>query len=147
MTIDQQPIVRVEDSEPGRKVFSIEVPEEILAPEIEKEFRRLAGTVRVPGFRKGKVPRSILEGRFAETARSEAIERIVSRFVWETLKENDIVPFFDPEIDRLTAPAGGPIAFRLSVDPWPKVEMKKYRDLILVLSLVILPFLLMSCSS
>ncbi|MFH1276944.1 MAG: trigger factor [Candidatus Eisenbacteria bacterium] len=128
MSSELQPIVEVDESRPGTMEFSIELPEEALRDEMEKEFRSLVMGAKVPGFRKGKAPRHLLEAKYREGVRSEALERIVSRTIWSTLEERKVVPFFDPELTKLEAPEGEPVRIGFIVDSWPDVELKKYRD-------------------
>ncbi len=121
--------VEIEEPEPGHKIFSIEVALNSLTGQMDMEFNRLGKKVNIPGFRKGKAPRSILEAKYKDAVRSEALERIVSDAAWKSLREADVVPFFDPEIGDLKAPDGEPIRFRVTVDEWPVVELSNYRDL------------------
>ncbi len=117
----------VSESEPeeGRKVLAVEVGVESFRGAMEKEYARLGRRVRIPGFRKGKAPRSVLEAKYGDAVRAEALEKIVSDAAWQSLREKEIVPFFDPEIDDLTAKEGEPIRFTVSVDSWPKVVLNK----------------------
>ncbi|MFH1679125.1 MAG: trigger factor [Candidatus Eisenbacteria bacterium] len=127
MTAETKPIIEVEEPEPGSKSFSVEVPESALASEMEKEFRELEKSARLPGFRKGKAPRHLLEARFRSTVREEAVEKLVSRVIWEALREAETVPFLDPVLDELSAPEGAPVRFRFSVDAWPRVEIRRHQ--------------------
>ena len=128
MKSELQPIVQMEERERGTKEYSVEVPEEIVLQEMESELSRLGKSMRLPGFRKGKAPRHVLVAKFGESVRSEALEKVVSRLIWETLKEGEVVPFFDPEVSDLKAHEGEPVRFRFTVDAWPAVELKKYKE-------------------
>jgi len=128
MAPDLQAIVQVEEPSPGRKVFSVELAEGALRDEMEREFRRVSREAKFPGFRPGKAPRSLVEARFGASVRSEALEKIVSRALWETLRESEVVPFFDPEIEELSAEEGDPVRFRFAVDVWPEIELRKYKE-------------------
>lgn len=128
MNTDYQPSIEIEEPEPGRKVFSIELPETALDAAMEVEFKDLKNRVRVPGFRKGKAPHSVIVSKFGETVRTDALEKLISRTIWDTLSKHDITPFFDPELDNLKAPPGEPVRFRVSVDVWPEFELKKCED-------------------
>jgi trigger factor len=60
-----------------RRALRVEVPPEQLAPRLEASFRELGRTVRVPGFRPGKVPRAVLERRFREHVRDEVLRQAI----------------------------------------------------------------------
>ncbi|MBN1825706.1 MAG: trigger factor [Candidatus Eisenbacteria bacterium] len=128
MSEEQTPNVQFEEPEPGLKVFSVEVPEASLHAEMEKAYGDLARDARVPGFRKGKIPRSVLERRYAGAIRSDALEKLVSRVVWRTLDSYEVTPFFDPEVEDLSADEGEPVRFRIRIDAWPAIELKQYKD-------------------
>jgi trigger factor len=125
MSVEIQPVVRLEEPEPGHKKYSVEVPEAALREAMEEEFRDLEKSVRLPGFREGKAPRSLVEARFRESVRREAVEKLVSRVIWQTLRAANVVPFFDPEVHDLSAAEGEPIRFGFTVDAWPRVELRK----------------------
>ncbi|RPJ40314.1 MAG: hypothetical protein EHM19_13865, partial [Candidatus Latescibacterota bacterium] len=127
MGAETQPIIRREEPEPGFENYSVEVPEEAIRLEVERELDDLAKSVRLPGFRKGKAPRHLVAARYGGSVREEAVEKLVSRVVWETLQEKEVVPFFDPVVEDLSAKGGEPLRFRFSVDVWPRVELKRYQ--------------------
>ena len=60
----QELAVTIEDIGPARKCLTIEIPAERIAEKIESNFSRLQTDAVVPGFRKGRVPRRLLEKRF-----------------------------------------------------------------------------------
>jgi len=70
-----------------------------------------------------------MEAKFKDAVRSEALEMLVSSATWQSLREKEIVPFCDPEIDDLSADEGESIRFKVSVDVWPKVDLRKYSGL------------------
>lgn len=119
----------VAEPEEGRKILNIELDQEALRAQMEKEYSKLGKKARISGFRKGRAPRSLLEAKYGDAVRSEALESLVSRAAWHSLKEKEIVPFFDPEIDELSAAEGETIRFKVSVDAWPRVEMNQYGEL------------------
>jgi trigger factor len=127
VSAELEPIIRREGTEPGSEDYSVEVPEAALRLEMEKEFEDLARSVRLPGFRKGKAPRHLIVARFRDSVREEAVEKLVSRVVWKTLQESEVVPFFDPVVDDLSAIEGEPVRFRFSVDAWPRALLKRYQ--------------------
>ncbi len=119
----------VTEPEEGRKILSIELEQEALRAQMEKEYRKLGKKANISGFRKGRAPRSVLEAKYGDAVRQEALENLVSHAAWKSLEEKEIVPFFDPEIDELSAGDGESISFKVSVDVWPRVELNQYGEL------------------
>ncbi|HYY45060.1 MAG TPA: trigger factor, partial [Actinomycetota bacterium] len=100
------------------------MPEEAFKPALDEVYRRWANQIKVPGFRKGKVPRQIIDTRVgADTVREEALEQALPDFYREAIKNEDLEPIAAPEIDVVTFERGRPIIFEATVDLRPKVEL------------------------
>jgi trigger factor len=108
----------------NRVKLRVEVPEEAFKPALDEVYRRWANQIKVPGFRKGKVPRQIIDTRVgADTVREEALEQALPDFYREAIKNEDLEPIAAPEIDVVTFERGRPIIFEATVDLRPKVEL------------------------
>ena len=116
-------VVSVEDTGVCRKQVTVEVPADAVDAETSRVLSTYAGQVRLPGFRKGKAPRSLLRRRFREDIDREVIERLVPTW-WEKARdEQELVPFGQPqlqEVDDLTD--GAPLRFVAVVEVRPPVE-------------------------
>ena len=121
--------VQEQESTPTRKVLEIEVP----AGEIEQELERVvADTQRraaLPGFRKGKVPRSMLEQRFGASFEQETLERALENACRRAFADGGIVPLMPAEIEDLKYRHGGPLTFKAIVEVRPTVEAKDYKGI------------------
>ena len=85
---------------PTKVRISVEATPDEVAPALDRAFERLAGEVKVPGFRKGKVPRKVLEARLgADQIRQVALEEAVPQLWRQAITENEIKPITLPEID------------------------------------------------
>ncbi len=107
---------------------------EVAAPEVdqalEKAYRKVVKDVNLPGFRKGKVPRRILETRFGpEILHEEALEILVPPAYEEALKESDIEPVGQPEFELVQVEEGQPLIFNATVEVIPEVELGEYEGL------------------
>ena len=81
--------------------LTIEVPAAEVDKGIKQAVKRIAGQVNIPGFRKGHAPRRVLEMNFGKEAiLEEAFEVLASQNYSAALRENDIVPVSEPEIER-----------------------------------------------
>ncbi len=107
---------------------------EVAAPDVDtalaKAYRKVVKKVNLPGFRKGKVPRRILETRFGpEILHEEALELLVPPAYDEALKEADIDPINHPDFELVTIEEGKPLVFNAVVEVVPPVELGSYQGL------------------
>ena len=85
---------------PTKIRISVEATPDEVAPALDRAFQRLAGEVKVPGFRKGKVPRKVLEARLGtDQIRQVALEEAVPQLWRQAITENEVKPITLPEID------------------------------------------------
>jgi trigger factor len=102
----------------------VEVPESALAPAINAVYRRWAGQLRIPGFRKGKVPRQLIDARVGpEAVREEAVRDALPEFYRDALEKEALEAIAPPEIEVLSLDAGEPLVFEATVDIRPEVEV------------------------
>jgi trigger factor len=104
----------------------VEIPAEQVEHEIESLARKLALRVRVPGFRPGKVPLSVVRQRYAADLRDEATHEIVQRFWKETIAAHQIRPLAEPVVEGLKHEPGFPLSFTLAFEVLPEFEVKDY---------------------
>ena len=121
--------VRDSESAAWEKVLSIEVPPEELDEDynaILEDYRRRAV---LPGFRKGHVPRSVLELQFGHSLEHEVLERAVKRSYERAMKEQDLHPVSYPSIDKIRFDKGQPLSYEAKVEVRPSVTPKDYFSL------------------
>lgn len=85
---------------PTKVRISVEASPDELAPAVDRAFQRLAAEVKVPGFRKGKVPRKVLEARLgADQIREVSLEEAVPQLWRQAVTENEVTPLTLPQIE------------------------------------------------
>ena len=108
------------------KVLTIEVPPEELDEDynaILEDYRRRAV---LPGFRKGKAPKNVLELQFGHSLEHEVLERAVKRSYERAMKEQDLHPVSYPSIDKIRFDKGQPLSYEAKVEVRPAVTPKDY---------------------
>ena len=80
--------VTVEEVSAIRKKLIIEVAADVVATEIENAYKKIAKTADLKGFRKGKIPRSILEQHYAPRVASDAVGSLVNNSLYKAMIEN-----------------------------------------------------------
>ena len=97
--------------------------------EIDAAFEKIKGDVQIPGFRRGKAPKSVVEMRMGETLRGDATQNLVSRGVRDALKEHNISPVSEPELEKIDIEKDSPLTFEIKVEVMPEFELPNYRGL------------------
>jgi len=126
--------VKVSSTElPPRQVsLAIEVEQERLDRAVDDAFRRLAGRVDVPGFRRGKAPRSMVERMIGrERIVEEALDRLVPEVVTEAIQQEKVEPFTRPRVESIEF---DPLRLKAIVGLAPKVELGDYKGTLHVLA-------------
>jgi trigger factor len=111
-------------------VFEIEVPQAEVAKAVDKAYHKLASKVNIPGFRKGKTPRNILERHIGKEAiLDEAFEILASPAYGTALEENNIEPVSRPKIDVVTMAEDKDLVFKVTVVAKPETTLGEYKGL------------------
>lgn len=112
-----------------RRELDLEIPAENVQKTTEKIAKDLARVARVPGFRPGKAPVTLIRRRFAEEIKGEVLESLVPEYVQQALVEKKLNPITRPEIDKVNFTDAGPLKFRASFEVLPEFELSDYKDL------------------
>ncbi|HWR38384.1 MAG TPA: trigger factor [Patescibacteria group bacterium] len=109
-------------------MLQVEVPAVEVDKAVEKAYKKLAAQVSVPGFRKGKAPRKVLEMRVGKEAlMDEAFEIMAPVAYAKALEEQKIEPVSRPQIDVVTLEEGQPLVFKATVVVKPEVTLGQYK--------------------
>jgi trigger factor len=115
----------------GNKVkVTVSVDESELESEIDAAFKRIAQEVNLPGFRRGKAPRKLLEARIGlAPAREEALREALPKYYGQAVSEHDVDVIAAPEIDITGGQEDGPLSFDAVVEVRPVVSVAGYDGL------------------
>ncbi|MTD13487.1 trigger factor [Nakamurella sp. YIM 132087] len=114
----------VEHLNPTRVKLTVEVPFDELRPHFDKAYKGLAGQVRIPGFRPGKVPARILDARLGRGAiLSEVVNEAVPIKYGEAVSEANLTVLGQPEIEVTKIEDGDSLAFTAEVDVRPEITL------------------------
>ena len=112
-----------------RRELELEIPAEDVTKAAEKVAKEFARVARVPGFRPGKAPVSLIKRRFAEDIKSEVLQSLVPERVEKELTEQKLTPVSQPKVDKLDYNEGQPLKFRAVFEVLPEFELKEYKNL------------------
>ncbi|HXF03857.1 MAG TPA: trigger factor [Blastocatellia bacterium] len=123
------PIIQLQDLSDCEK----EIVFELAADEVNREFasvyRTLAEQVELPGFRRGKVPVSVLRQRFRRDVQDQVSRRLLARLIEEAVRRFQIRPASEPEVIEASVSEGAPLKMKIRMEVFPSVEVKPYKGL------------------
>ena len=112
--------------------MALEIPisgEELAAAE-DRAFRKLVKSVRLPGFRPGKVPRKVFEQNYGATAiTNQAIEDVLPEVYAKAVREHDLRPVDRPKMEVLEESEGRPRRLKATVEVRPEIELGHYKGI------------------
>ena len=122
--------VTVEQVSAIKKKLSIEVAAETVAEELENGYKKVAKSANVKGFRKGKVPRSMLEKQYGPRVEYDTINTLVNNSLYKSMVDNKIEAVSQPEIvETGSIEKGKPFTYQAEVEVRPEVTAKDYTGL------------------
>lgn len=105
-----------------RKTLAIEIPTDVVDAEINRIARGYTKQARIPGFRPGKVPYTLVKQRFREQILHDVMHGLIPRAVEEALQERGIEPVDTPNIKDVALEEGRPLTFTASIETVPSFD-------------------------
>lgn len=119
-----------EKLEGNKGVLTVEVEVEKVNQGLDEAFKKVSKQVNIPGFRKGKIPRSMFEKRFGvESLYQDALDFILPEAYMAAIEETGIEPIDRPEIDVEQMEKGKELIFKATVEVKPEVKLGDYKGL------------------
>ncbi len=120
----------VNDIDACTKRLEVAIPREKVAIEIDRAYSRLAGRVKLKGFRKGKVPRRVLERYYGEEVQAEVVNRVISTSYRELLEEKGMRPVGEPNVTDIVMEDDAPeLTYKATVEVIPPLELGEYKGI------------------
>ena len=109
--------------------ISVEIPAETVSRELESFVARYQKMARVPGFRRGKTPASLVRRRFADELKQEVVESLVPKYFREQVEKLGFAPISQPKITDFHFEDSEPLRFKATFEVMPTIEVAPYSDL------------------
>jgi trigger factor len=124
------PTETVETKNDGvKREISVEIPAEEVTRETETLIQKYQKVARLPGFRAGHVPASIIRQRFKEDLKSDVVEALVPRYFRKEAEKLGMVPVSQPRVTDLHIHDGEPLRFKASFEIMPEIKVEGYKEL------------------
>jgi trigger factor len=116
----------VETTEPHTVKLTIEVPEDEFGKDLDRTYRAIANQIKIPGFRKGKVPKQIIDTQIGkEQILEEFVNSSVPAYFRQAVADEDLAPITDPDIDVQQLERGKPFVFSATVEVRPRLSFEE----------------------
>jgi trigger factor len=121
--------VAVEAMDGCKRRLAVEAPSEVVQKEWEKAYGRVQKQARLPGFRKGHVPRSLVKVHFADDVRREVAEHLIPDVYRQALTEAKLDTVSEPDLQDVSLEEGSPLSFVAVVEVRPDITLGDYKGL------------------
>ncbi len=121
--------IEIEDVDSCNKKIKFDIPFKDYQQKVNAYYKTLGRDVKVPGFRKGKVPQSLLEKQFGPRVKQEVLTQLISDRVMEAIREKGLRAVSQPNLLEVHAEEGTDINVSASVEVLPSIELEDYSGL------------------
>jgi trigger factor len=119
--------VVVEEIEGCKRRLAVEAPTEVVQQEWERAYGRVQKQARLPGFRKGHVPRSLVRLHFADDVRREVAEHLIPDVYRQAVSEARLDPVNEPDLQDVRLEEGAPLSFVAVLEVKPAIALGDYK--------------------
>ena len=119
--------VAVEAIEGCKRRLAVEAPVDVVQQEWERAYGRVQKQARLPGFRKGHVPRSLVKVHFSDDVRREVAEHLIPDVYRQALTEAKLDPVNEPDLQDVRLEEGAPLSFVAVVEVKPAINLSDYK--------------------
>ncbi len=121
--------VAVEEVSSCKRKLQVEEGPDVVRAAWQKAFSRVQKEARLPGFRKGKVPSSMIKLHFADEVRQEVARRLIPEIYRQALAETQIKPVEEPDLQQVSLEEDAPLKFEALVEIKPAITLGQYTGL------------------
>ncbi len=118
--------VTIEDVGPARKCLTIELPQERIANAISDSYGKLKEDAVIPGFRRGRAPKRLIEKRFGSGVRDDVRGQLISEAYSQAVEDENLEVLGEPDIkdiDDIKLPEEGPMIFKVEIEVIPQFDL------------------------
>ena len=121
--------IEIEEVDSCNKKIKFVIPYNNYKKEVDKYYQKLGREVKVPGFRKGKVPASLLEKQFGPDVKKEVLSNLISNELNKAIAEKDLRAIGQPHLLEVNAEEDTDISVSASVEVLPSIDIKDYSSI------------------
>ncbi|WP_078083769.1 trigger factor [Microbulbifer mangrovi] len=115
--------VSIETTSGLERRLTVNLPAEVVDKEVDKRLQQAAKTVRINGFRKGKVPMKVVRQRFGAGVRQEVLGEVMSRSFYDAVQKEQVKPAGQPSIEAKNVTPGENLEYVATFEVYPEVTL------------------------
>ena len=112
-----------------KREIAVEIPADEVTRETDALVQKYQKMARLPGFRRGHVPASVIRQRFKEDLKSDVVEALIPRYFRKEAEKLGMVPVSQPRVTDLHINEGEPLRFKASFEIMPDIKVEGYQEL------------------
>ncbi|HKW17382.1 MAG TPA: trigger factor [Terriglobales bacterium] len=112
-----------------KRELEIEIPPEEVSRETDVLIQKYQKLARIPGFRRGHVPASVIRQRFSQEIQNDVVDALVPKYFRKETQRLGLIPVSQPRVTDLHAHEGKPLHFKASFEVMPEVKVEGYKEL------------------
>ena len=112
-----------------KREIEVEIPPEEVSRETEVLIQKYQKLARIPGFRKGHVPASIIRQRFSQDIQNDVVDALVPKYFRKEAERLKLIPISQPRVTDLHAHEGEGMRFKASFEVMPEIKVEGYKEL------------------
>lgn len=116
--------VSIEATSGLERRLTVGIPAEVVDNEVEKRLKQAAKTVRINGFRQGKVPFKVVKKRFGDGVRQEVLGDTIQRSFYDAVQQESVRPAGQPSIEPKQMDEGQDVEYVATFEVYPEIELK-----------------------
>jgi trigger factor len=123
-------VLNFEDLSPVAKSVEVEIPADLISTEARRVTSEFARQAKVPGFRPGKIPQSVVRNRFAKEIQEEVVQRVLGESFRQVMQEKQLDLVGEPHLEHVDPFIdGAPMKYKARFEVKPVIELRDYRGL------------------
>jgi len=112
-----------------KREIQVEIPVEDVNRQTDSLIQKYQKVARIPGFRRGHVPASIIRQRFSEAIKTDMVEALIPRFFRQEAERLSLHPVSQPRVTDLHLHDGQPLRFTAAFEVLPEIKLEGYKEL------------------
>ena len=112
-----------------KREIQVEIPVEDVNRQTDSLIQKYQKVARIPGFRRGHVPASIIRQRFSEEIKTDMVEALIPRFFRQEAERLSLHPVSQPRVTDLHVHDGEPLRFKAAFEVLPEIKLEGYKEL------------------
>ncbi|MCK4271577.1 trigger factor [bacterium] len=121
--------VKITEPKTWQRILEIEIPADTVNEQMDSAYKKYRQQAVLPGFRKGKVPISLIKARFSHAVEQTVLQELIPQ-AWEKARQkNKIDPIAEPVISDVKFKPDQPLKFKASVEVRPEIQLTDYTGL------------------